>query len=365
MQSLTIVHTEASDGWGGQEIRIVQESLGMMRRGHRIVLCAPAHSAIYARAQEAGIEAVHSPVHRKSGASAAALLNLLKTIRPDIINTHSSADSWVAGIAAQGLFSAKPKIIRTRHLSTPISRSFLSRIVYDVLPDAVMTTGEEIRNRMISVNRFRADKIISVPTGVDLASFDASLVPPPKSAGRGCAIGMLGVLRSWKGHQYFLQAVPLIKAGLPLSHFFIAGEGPQRENIEKAIRSLAVQDDVTMLGHREDVPELLSSFDVVVHPSYANEGVPQSILQALAMKRAVVASDAGAIREVIIDGRTGCLIEPKRPDLIAEKVIDLCRNEEKRSAYGEAGRKLVEREYSFDRMLDVIEGLYTRLLGSA
>jgi glycosyltransferase involved in cell wall biosynthesis len=365
MHMITIIHTEASDGWGGQEIRIVQESLGMMGRGHRVVIAAPEHSTIYSRAQKAGIEVVRSAVHRKSAASVSAFLSLLKTRRPDIVNTHSSADSWVASVAAQGLCSEKPKIIRTRHLSTPISRSFLSRIIYDILPDAVMTTGEEIRNRMIRVNRFRADKILSVPTGIDLGRFDPPSVLSSRSAEQRCAIGMLGVLRSWKGHQYFLQAIPEIKRHIPSSRFFLAGDGPQKENIEQMIREMALQDDVTMLGHREDVPAVLASLDVVVHPSYANEGVPQSILQALAMKRAVVASDTGAIGEVILDKQTGFLIEPKRPDLIAAKVVELCADPAMRAAFGAAGRRLVEQKYSFEHMLDVIEALYRKLLGHA
>lgn len=365
MNPLKIIHTEASDGWGGQEIRIVQESLGLIGRGHQVVIAAPGHSTIYTRAQQIGIEVVRSDVHRKSAASVCAFHTLLKKMQPDIVNTHSSADSWVASVAAQGLLSKKPKIIRTRHLSTPISRSFLSRIIYDMLPDAVMTTGEEIRNRMIRVNRFRADKILSVPTGIDLGRFDPASVQPAGITKGGCAVGMLGVLRSWKGHQYFLQAIPEIKRHIPSSQFFLAGDGPQKENIEKMIREMGLQGDVTMLGHREDVPDVLAALDIVVHPSYANEGVPQSILQALAMERAVVASDTGAIGEVILDRQTGFLIEPKRPDLIAAKVVELCANPETRTVFGAAGRRLVEQKHSFEYMLDTIEALYRKLLGYA
>ncbi|KAF0182399.1 MAG: glycosyl transferase group 1 [Nitrospirae bacterium] len=359
---ITILHTEASDGWGGQEIRIVQESLGMMGRGHRVVIAAPEHSAIYSRARFAGIEVVRTDLHRKRFSSVSAFRSVLKKIQPDIVNTHSSSDSWVASIAIQGLFSVKPRIIRTRHLSTPIGRSLLSRVIYDVVPDAVMTTGEEIRSRMIQVNRFQADKILSVPTGIDLGRFDPESASPTIAV-KGFAIGMLGVLRSWKGHQYFLQAIPEMKHRIPSAHFFIAGDGPQKANIESAIRKQGLQDDVTMLGHCEDVPAVLASIDVLVHPSYANEGVPQSILQALAMKRPVVASDAGAISEVITDGQTGFLIQPKRPDQIAGRVVELCRNAEVRAAFGEAGRRLVEQKYSFQHMLNVIEELYRKLLG--
>jgi len=116
-----------------------------------------------------------------------------------------------------------------------------------------------------------------------------------------------------------------------------------------------------MLGHREDIPEIMASLDLLVHPSYANEGVPQSVLQALAMKKAVVASDTGAIKEVIVDGETGFLIRPKDPIMLSDRVIQLYKNPELRKRLGNEGRKLVEEEYSEEAMLDRIEELYHQL----
>ena len=124
---------------------------------------------------------------------------------------------------------------------------------------------------------------------------------------------MVGVLRSWKGHVFLLRAIPDIVKHIPNAHFYIVGEGPQRENIEGIVRDMSLQDRVSLLGHREDIPEIMASLDVIVHPSYAGEGIPQSLLQALAMKRPVVASDAGAIKEIILDNTTGYLIESENP----------------------------------------------------
>src|SRR3972149_1304250 len=129
--------------------------------------------------------------------------------RVDIVNPHSSGDSWVAGVGAKFARRA-PLIIRTRHLSTPISRSFLSRILYDSLPDVVLTTGEEIRRRMIAVNRFRGERILSVPTGVDVERFDPEKVKPSLAAG-SAAPGVGAVLRSRKGHEHFPRAGPRVR----------------------------------------------------------------------------------------------------------------------------------------------------------
>ncbi|MDI6890023.1 MAG: glycosyltransferase family 4 protein [Thermodesulfovibrionales bacterium] len=368
---LTILHTESSMGWGGQEIRILEESLGMIRRGHRVIIAAPEKSNISKRGKERGIE-VFPAGFKKNPFSLLRIISLIDRGKIEIVNTHSSSDSWVATVAAR-LSRAKPKIIRTRHLSTPISRSYLSRLLYDVLPDAIITTGEEIKRRMVSDNRFDASRIFSIPTGVDLDRFNPAKVkpaqlknppvPPFTKGGQGglrggFSIGMIGVLRSWKGHKFFIEAVPEILSQIPYAVFYIVGDGPQYENIKNLIQELSLQNRVFMLGHREDIPEILASLDVVVHPSYANEGVPQSILQALAMKKPVVASDAGSIREVIMNGQTGFLIPTKNPYKIASKLIDLYKNPELCARFGEEGRKLIEKHYSIDQMLDKIERLY-------
>ncbi len=388
---LTILHTESSKGWGGQEIRIIQESLGMIKRGHKVYIAAPEDSMIFSKAKSNDIVVFPMSFNKKNPLNVMRLATLIKERRIDIVNTHSSSDSWVATIAAK-LSGLKPLILRTRHLSTPIGRNPLSRLIYNILPDAVITTGEEIGQRMIEHNKFNGEKISSIPTGVDMERFNPAKVkpvfqlknhtvnkvippyPPLVKGGWGdlsegeeglkkyFSIGMVSVLRSWKGHRYFIEAVPAISNAIPDSVFYIVGDGPQFQNIKDMVKEFSLESKVFMLGHRDDIPEILASLDVIVHPSYANEGVPQSILQAMAMERPVVASDAGAIKEIVIDKETGFLIEPKNPGQLSEKVIELYRNPELRVKFGKAGRRLVEKNYSMEAMLDKVESLYERLL---
>jgi len=359
-----ILHTEASLGWGGQEIRIIQESVGMICRGHRIIIAAPKESQIFKRAQDAGIKTFTAKFQKKNPFSILKMSSLINREKPDIVNTHSSLDSWVTSIAAKLLRKTKPKIIRTRHLSTPISRSYLSHLIYDIMPDAIITTGEAIRERMIKHNGFDGLKIFSIPTGIDLERFNLARVKPSLQI-EGFSIGMIGILRSWKGHKYFIEAIPKILRQIPNAVFYIIGDGPQKDNIINLIYNLSLKEKVLMLGHRGDIPEIIASLDIIVHPSYANEGVPQSILQALAMEKPVIASDVGAIKEVVIDGQTGFLIEPRHPAQLAEKVIELYRNPELMVKFGREGRRLVEENYSLEKMLDKIEGLYKKLLANA
>jgi glycosyltransferase involved in cell wall biosynthesis len=361
MKPLNILHTEASLGWGGQEIRIINESIGMAKRGHNIYIAAPEESMILKKT--GGIDMITAfalPLKKKNVSDIVKLVAIIKANKINIINTHSSSDSWIGTFAAK-FSSVKPIILRTRHLSTPIGRNPLSRLIYNTLPDAVITTGEEIRKKMIEYNKFDGEKIFSIPTGIDTELFNpkkitASLKP------NGFAIGMISVLRSWKGHRYLIETVPSVLKEIPNAIFYIVGDGPQYENLRDMIKQYSLEDKIFMLGHRDDIPQLIASLDIIVHPSHANEGVPQSILQTMAMEKPVIASDVGAIKEVVINGKTGFLIEPKNSKRLGEKVIELYKNPGLRNKFGEAGRKLVERNYSVEAMLDRIESLYERLL---
>jgi len=350
-------------GWGGQEIRIVQESVGIVKRGYHVTVAAPAQSKILHRAQDAGLPVMPVDFQKKNPLSVFRIVSLINKVRPDIVNTHSSSDSWVSSIAAT-LSKTRPKIIRTRHLSAPIRKSYTNRVIYNVLPDAVITTGEEIRQMMIHSSGFHASKIVSIPTGIDLECFNPQKVNPVFRT-KDLAVGMIGVLRSWKGHIFFIEAIPKILAQIPDAFFYIVGDGPQRRHLDDLVRSLSYKDRIILLGHREDIPEIMASLDIIVHPSYANEGVPQTILQALAMEKTVIASDAGAIKEVVINGITGVLIQPRNAGQIAEKVIELNNNPEVRINFGKEGRRLVEGSHSIEKMLDKIEVLYDKLLCNA
>lgn len=357
---LTILHTESSLGWGGQEIRILQESLGMKARGHRVLIAASPKSLLLPRAERAGLEIIPIDLAHRYPWTFWQMLSIFAQKEIDILNTHSSADSWVATLAAR-MAKRKPIVIRTRHLSTPISKNIWSRLIYDLIPDAVITTGEEIRRQMILENNFDGHKIFSIPTGVDLDQFDPEKIKP-SLLGKGLMVGMIGVLRSWKGHRYFLKAVPLILEKIPEAQFYIVGDGPQLSSIKQTIEKLKLQDKVFLLGHREDIAEILVSLDIIVHPSYGHEGVPQTILQALAMRKPVVATQVGSISEVVIEGQTGLLIPPRDAEKIAQGVIEIYKNSELRQRLINNGREFVKKKYAYKIMLDRLEDLYGDLL---
>ena len=125
---LSILHTEASQGWGGQEIRILTEAKGLLERGHRVMLAAPRQAVIFEAAQQRGIPVADVDLRKKRVANLRALLRWLDSgPRPfDIINTHSSTDAWLVAMAGKWRGALAP-VVRTRHVSTPVNANFATR----------------------------------------------------------------------------------------------------------------------------------------------------------------------------------------------------------------------------------------------
>lgn len=363
----TIFHTEASMGWGGQEIRILNESISMRERGHTIIIISPAQSILHKKAADCGFETITLSFQKRDYPNSFfKIINLIEQKKPDFINTHSSKDSWVVSIATR-VSKNKPFIIRTRHLSTPVAKNIMGSIIYKLLPHKIITTGEAIKEQLIERNCVPPHKIISIPTGVDFSIFDSKKVYKNirnelSLAEQTPIIGMVSALRSWKGHSYFIEAADLILRKLPQLKFLIVGDGPQKYNLEKMITDKNLSKNILMLGHRNDVPDIMASLDILVHPSYANEGVPQAILQGMAMEVPVIASDLRPLGEVAKDMETALIVPVKNSEKLAEKIMQLKENKRLRNNLINNARKLILESFSVNKMIDSIEALYNGLL---
>lgn len=367
MRRLSILHTESSLELGGQEFRILAEATGMMGRGHRVYLAVQASSEINACAERNGL-----PVAclRMTKARYPALIRefqtLIRTLQIDVLNTHSSVDSWAASIAGR-LSGRKPLIVRTRHKSTPIRSTFHHRLLYKRLPHGVIATAQAIRDELMRRLDLEDWRIVSIPTGVNLDCFhpENSDVLVKQELGitpEAPLVGTVAFLRSYKGINYFLDAAGLVLQEIPQARFVIVGDGPEKTRlIQQVIRS-GLSDKVRFTGFREDVPKWLSLLDVFVLPSIEAEGTPQTVLQALAMERPVVACEVGGVPEVIHDGETGFLTRPKDVRGLAASVVRVLQNREQAGRMGRAGRRLVTEAYTLEAMLDQTEEFYERLL---
>ena len=368
MRQWRILHTESSLGWGGQEVRVFVELEWMRAHGHWVALAAHPDSVIAERAQEAGITFYPLRTHKAVlPLEVVRLAAWLVKNRVEIVNTHSSNDGWLAGVATR--LAVRPILIRSRHIEVDYPNRFWSGVAFRFLPRHVLTTSQRIADRLVAELDVSPERVSCVASGVDLAQFHPGIKGrlreelglSPETA----LVGMISVLRSWKGHATFLEAVAeLIKAPHGPVHFIITGDGPGREELATKIAQAPWKGNVTLLGHRGDVPNILAALDVLVLPSFAHEGIPQIILQAQAMATAVVATTVGGIPEVVEDGVTGLLVPPLNATALAEKIQALLDDPALRARLGQAARANIEKRYSLDAMGERLVGLYADLTKS-
>lgn len=353
-------------GWGGQEIRVLAETAWLNAHGHRAGLLVQPGSGLEQRARRAACPVTSLRLGRgPTPAAVARIAGHLRREQVELVITHSSVDAWTAGLA--GRLAGVP-VVRMRHLSVPVAANPVSRLVYTRLCDRVVTTAEAIRQLLIQRLGLPPKKVVSIPTGVDIAAFD-----PARTDGSGLRrelgldpgtplIGMAAVLRSWKGHLVFLEALAQVRRRRPDVQAVLVGEGPYRPVIAEAVAARDLRDAVRLLGHRDDVPAVLAGLDVVVSASTGGEGVPQALLQALAMQRPVVASAAGGVGEIVRPGETGWLVPVGDAAALAEAILAVFEEPERARGLGRAGRRLVERRYSLDRMGSQVARCYREVL---
>ena len=365
-RTYTILHTESSLGWGGQERRIFAEAAAMRERGHRLLLGCDPRGELFSRGQKAGFLVMALIFGGWSNFPAVlALRRFMRRARVDILNTHSSLDSWVGMLALKWM--QKPLLVRTRHLSTTVKGSWPTRWLYQT-PKAIITTSQGIKELLQERVGADPERVFAIPTGVSLTEFAPRQADPALRASLqipedSFIWGMVSVLRSWKGHLFALEALrELLDSGLQ-TYLVVVGEGPYRSLIEPKIQELGVEKQVRLVGYQEDVAPWLALMDVVVMPSYAHEGVPQAALQALAQGKPVVGAVVGGIPEVVIPGETGLLVPPKDPHALALALRQLQEHPEQRAEMGRRGRDLVVQKYSLEQMAAAVEEVYDFISG--
>lgn len=363
---MRILHLEASSGWGGQEIRILREAEGMRAKGHEVFLAVMKGGGLVKEACKAGFTVKEINFKKWSWpVSFFQLVFLMLYYQIDLVNTHSSLDSWLGGIAAR---VAKKPVIRTRHLSTPIKKGWNSRLLYGKLADFVVTTSSGIIPMICNQSGKSIAQCQCIATGVDLAKvqaeknssdmfrFNMGILPTDFLIGTAC------FLRSWKGIEDFLQAANLLRS-IPEIKWVIIGGGHRAQYMERA-KELKLEGIVHFSGHLENPFPAIASLDVFTLLSTAHEGISQAILQAAYLEKPLIATSVGGLPEVCLHKKTGLSVAPSSPREVADAVLAIKENPLFCKEAGSNGRQLVETQFTLQSTIDQMEQVYQRLISS-
>jgi len=239
----------------------------------------------------------------------------------------------------------------------------------------VVCNADALRRFLVEQIRLPAEKIAVIRNGLDLDEFDAAaragplatLAPMPE----GALIGAVGRLEPQKGMTYLLDAFSRLPPRFAGAELWIAGDGPEAHALQEQAASAGVAERVRFLGLRHDVPALLERFDLFVLPSLW-EGLPNAVLEAMAARRAVVATEVDGTPEAVVDisaanadEATGVLVPPRDSDALAQAMGRLLDDSQLRMRLGEAGRRRVAAEFGMERMVNQTQALYETALAEA
>ncbi|MBF8262985.1 MAG: hypothetical protein HW387_650 [Parachlamydiales bacterium] len=363
---MNILHLEASPGWGGQEIRILREAEGMRHRGHTVIFAVMKGGGLVFEACKAGFTVYEIQYRRWAWAwTLLRLLILMQRHQIDIVNTHSSLDSWIGAMAAR--FMRIP-IVRTRHLSTPIKQGLNSRLLYGTLADYVVTTCSSILPMIAEQSGKSRSLMRCIATGVDpermqeskerVLEFRRSLNLSPDDF----LVGTACFMRSWKGINDFLAAAHILRNQKRL-RWVIIGGGHQ-DAYRRRAQELQLENIVHFTGHLPNPVFALQAIDAFALLSTAHEGISQAILQAAFLQKPLIATPVGGSGEVCLDGQTGLIVPPFSPEKVSEAVLRLMQDPKMGVRLGQNGRERVLNHYTLLHTLDEMEAVYRDVLRS-
>lgn len=338
---------------------------GLQAGGHNVTLICHPNGRLRGEAERAGVQT--SALHTNSQLAPAAPFRLAAQLcreRPDVLHLHTSKDYLCGAIA--GRLARVPAIVLTRHMLLPLKP--LMRCVYARV-DAVVCLSQGL-TALLQSQRLPVEKLHPMYGAIDVAPF----ARPANSQQIGSVrrewnaqpdeilVGCIGRLVNGKGQELLLEAVARCRArSLPL-RLILVGSGPQKTALQMQAQRLGLTSRVHFADFQEEVPRILGALDIVAVPSTSEELLPLVILEALAARRAVVASQVGGVSEILADNSMGILIPPGNIEALANALCCLTSDADLRRRLGNAGANRVQTHFALPRLLQDTQDLYTRLL---
>jgi glycosyltransferase involved in cell wall biosynthesis len=260
-----------------------------------------------------------------------------------------------------------PAVVATVQLSFPLTLSRRVMLQQQSLTrgvDRYLAVSESVRRHLVDDLHWPPGKIEVVPNAVRM---DPAIVTPATALTlRDHIVGRQGTplvlvparLHEQKGHRYLFSAL----AEVPHVHVALAGQGPERDALETLAHELGIESRVSFLGHRDDIPELLAASDLVVLPSLY-EGLPISLLEAMAAAKPVIATRIGGTDELVTSGYDGLLVEPRDSHALAQAMKTLLSDPERARQLATSAQRTVADRFSAELMCNRVSQVYGELLG--
>lgn len=365
MKLRPIFHLDGEPGLRGGERQLLYLAAALRARGRRSVVCARRGGELEAEARRQGFETAWATaavilraraeggiLHAHTGHAAGTAALAAWAGAPVV--AHRRVDFPVTGLSARWKYGAAGKVVCVSRAIAGIMRAAGTpepRLA--VIPDGLPVTAEESKWASVDPGRF------APPSAAEREACRRALAEEFNFRPDSTLIGNLAALVPHKDHAALLAAAVIVLLQRPEARFLIAGRGPEEQSLFESIKRMGLLGRVILLGHRPDPIPLLKALDIYVQSSWG-EGMGSVLIEAAACGVPIAATTAGGIPEVVEDGETGLLVEPRHPEGMAQNLLRLIDDKGLRARLAAEGRARVGR-FGLTRMANEMEKIYDAL----
>lgn len=346
-----------------------QAATGLRERGHDVTIISRDDAALRARAEELGVAFVALPLrHQFDVASMFTMRRLVRERKPDVIHVHKGVSHAIALWATTGLHVGA--FVVNRGVSFPLD--VWNRGKYRTKRvDRIVTVCQQIKDVIVESGRLPDEKVEVIYAGTDVHHFDPSkwdahaFRREKDIANDRCVVAQVGV-RDWKGWKELIDAGREVARTHPNVHIALIGcrNDAEKEEVNAYARSVAMADHVSAIEYRTDMPNVFASCDVVVDASWAGTGITGTIREAMAMRKPVIATDAGGNRELVSSPEVGWLVPMKDHRELVSALLTVIEDRGRAERVAANAREHVVKGFSKELRITRLEQLYGRILRS-
>ncbi|MBN2383120.1 glycosyltransferase [bacterium] len=359
---------------GGGQKHLYYLTAGLDKERFNVFVVVSDDGPLYKKLLSDGIKVICTDIKKNFNPfTLLRLYKILKVHKIDIIHTHGTVAGVWGRLAAS--LARTPVIIITLHgIHYLNSHNRIFKQIFVLIDqilarfsDKIICVASSDQEKGLQYKLFEKGKSTVIYNGIDVNYFqqhsqsmqqkkrDEFNIQPEDPI-----LGIVARLHIQKGYHYFFDAVNLVKAQFPQVKALVIGDGPQLSELQGYVAKLGLTENIIFTGTRDDVPELLSIMDVFVLTSLW-EGMPLTVLEAMACKRAIVSTNVDGVSESITDGVNGLLVQPRNAQKIAEKIIYLLENKQEGRRLGQNARKKAVETFRIEKMIKETSDLYVQL----
>src|SRR5829696_1209173 len=359
------LHVDTARTWRGGQNQVLLTVNGLREIGQRAALVAHPDGELRRRARE-GLELIPIAPRTEVDLTAAWRLGrVVRKLRPDVVHAHDPHGIAMAALALSFAGGAPaPVLVASRRVDFHLKGNSLSRWKYRQV-DCFIAASEAIR-QMLVADGIPPSRTVTVHEGIDVEHVEAvervNVHETFWLPHHAPIVGNVAALVPHKGQRYLVDAAHLVVQEVPDARFVILGEGELRDALERQVREHHLEKHVLLPGFRTDVVGCIKGFDLFAMSS-VTEGLGTSLLDAMACSRAIVATRAGGIPEVVEDGLNGCLVPPRDARALADAIVRALSDRELRRRMGDAGFARVNQRFTVERMVAETASVYGHVAG--